>query len=386
MESPPGGSPQASIIIPTYNESQNILKILKSISESIPRQIRVETIVVDDNSPDGTGNIVEEHIASVKEFANNTINIIHRRTKNGIVAAVVSGIQQAAGDIIVVMDSDLSHPPNLIPKMLGALKSKHDLAIASRYMAGGAIEGWNIRRKIISRTATQIAQKCLGVGASDPMSGFFAFRKKIIQDLTFDAIGDKILLQILVKARGTNVAEIPYTFTDRQFGASKLGASTMIAYIKSVWKLYRYGRKAKAGSTKKSVRFLSKAGRFFTVGASGLGVNYLISLLFAGGIADLWYLHANVAGIAASMTSNFVLNKMWTFEDRDFGPKKTLSQYAKFVAFSSFGALAQLGMVFGLVDGYGMTYPLALVISVLVAALGNFVLNKKWTFKERIWG
>ncbi len=379
-------SPQVSIIIPTYNESQNILRILKSISESIPKKIPIETIVVDDNSPDGTGNIVEDYIENVKQFANHTINVIHRRAKDGLSSAIMSGIQRATGETIVVMDSDLSHPPSMIPKLLDALKSKYDLAIASRYIAGGAIEGWSLRRKIISRTATGIAKKGLGIDATDPMSGFFAFKKKIIGDLKFDAIGYKMLMEILVKSRGASMIEIPYTFTDREFGASKLGVSTIIDYIKSVWRLYRYGHGHDAGESKKSVKFISKAARFFTVGALGLGINYLVSLLLAGGVTDMWYLHANMVGIAASMTCNFFLNKAWTFDDRDFKPGRTLSQYARFVAFSSFGALAQLGMVFGLVDGYGMSYPPALVISVAAAAFGNFILNKKWTFGEKIWG
>ena len=378
------GSPQISIIIPTYNESQNILKIIRSICESIPR-IPTETIIVDDNSPDGTGSIVEEYIENVKEFANHTINIIHRKTKSGLGSAILSGIQQAAGETIVVMDSDLSHPPSVIPKLLDTLKHRYDLVIASRYTTGGAIEGWNLKRKLISKTATQIAKKGLGIDVKDPMSGFFAFKKKIIHDLKFDALGYKMLLEILVKAGDLNIAEIPYTFTDRQFGSSKLGTSTVIDYMRSVWRLYRYGKENKTSESKRSIRFISKAARFFTVGASGLVVNYLMSLLFAGGITDMWYLHANIIGIVVSMTSNFVLNKAWTFGDRDFGLRRTLVQYSKFIAFSSCGALVQLGMVFGLVDGYNVSYPLALVVSVMVAALGNFVLNKRLTFKEKIW-
>jgi len=134
------------------------------------------------------------------------------------------------------------------------------------------------------------------------------------------------------------------------------------------------------------VRFLSKASRFYTVGLSGFGVNYLISLLFAGGISDMWYLHANLIGIGASITTNFLLNKTWTFGDRDFSKKRTLKQYGKFVTFSSLGALVQLGMVFYLVDGYNLSYPVSLVLAVLTAAFGNYVLNKKYTFKEKVWG
>jgi len=99
----------------------------------------------------------------------------------------------------------------------------------------------------------------------------------------------------------------------------------------------------------------------------------------------LWYLYANVIGIIASITSNFILNKYWTFEDRDFSTKRTLEQYGKFAGFSSLGALLQLFMIFSLVEEYQMMYPIALVIAVLTAAFGNFVLNKKWTFREKIW-
>ena len=378
--------PQVSIIIPTYNESQNILNLLKSIGESIPRKISFETIVVDDDSPDGTGSVVDEYIKTVRNFADNTINIIHRKAKLGLGSAVMSGIQQAVGDVIIVMDSDMSHPPNIIPKLLDALKSRCDLAIASRYTAGGAIKGWNLKRKLISRTATKIAKKGLGIDTADPLSGFFGFNKKILTDLKFDAIGYKILLEILVKTREVRIAEIPYTFTDRQEGSSKMGLKTMTDYIRSVWKLYRYGKTVQTDSDRKSTRFLSKAARFFTVGASGLLVNYLFSLLFAGGIVDLWYLHANMVGIITSMTSNFVLNKAWTFGDRNFAARSTLSQYGKFVGFSSLGALIQLGMIYYLINEHTVSYPIALIVSVMTAALGNFVLNKKWTFRESVWG
>jgi len=99
----------------------------------------------------------------------------------------------------------------------------------------------------------------------------------------------------------------------------------------------------------------------------------------------LWFLHANIIGIIASITTNFILNKYWTFEDRDFSTKKTLSQYTKFVGFSSLGALIQLTMVYSLIENYQMVYPLALILAVATAAFGNFILNKKWTFKEKIW-
>ena len=377
---------QISILIPTYNESKNIIDILKSIGEHLPKNILTQTIVIDDNSPDGTGNLVEEYIKNVKKIAGNTIDVIHRKAKQGLSSAILNGIQNATGDTIIVMDSDFSHPPSIIPKMIDVLKqSQCDIVIASRYITGGGIQGWSLKRKLISKVATKIAKKGLGVKQRDPMSGFFAFKRNIINGLKFDAIGYKMLLEILVKTKGATVKEIPYTFTDRKFGSSKLGFSTIIDYAKAVWKLFRSGKNVGNQEKRTSIRFLSKAARFYTVGASGLGVNYLMSLLFASGIADFWYLHANLIGIFTSISSNFFLNKSWTFEDKDFQPRKTISQYVKFISFSSFGALVQLGMVFTLVENYQIDYPLALILAVFAAAFGNFIFNKKYTFKEKLW-
>jgi dolichol-phosphate mannosyltransferase len=377
---------QVSIIIPTYNESQNILQVLESIGEHLPANTTAQAIVVDDNSPDGTGKLVEEYLQNVKKIANYTIDVINRKTKQGLSSAILKGIQYATGNTIVVMDSDLSHPPSLLPKMLDALKHpKCDIVIASRYVRGGSINGWTLRRKLVSKIATMIAKRGLGINAKDPMSGFFAFKRQIIDGLKFDAIGYKMLLEILVKARNVNVLEIPYTFTNRKFGSSKLDSGAVIDYVKAVWKLYRFGKVAAREEKRVSVSFFSKAGRFYTVGAIGLVINYLVSSLFTDVISHLWYIHATIIGIAVSMSSNFLLNKVWTFEDRSFAPKHTLLQYGKFIGFSSLGALTQLGMVYLLVDNYAMQYPIALILAVFSAALGNFILNKKWTFKEKIW-
>ena len=303
----------------------------------------------------------------------------------GLSSAILNGIQNASGQTIIVMDSDFSHPPQIIPKLIETLKqTRCDIVVASRYVHGGSIQGWPLKRKLMSKVATSIAKIGLGIETKDPMSGFFAFKKNIIDGLKFDAIGYKMLLEILVKTKGVKIQEVPYTFTDRREGSSKLGADTIFDYCKSVWRLYKYGRTVQKEEKRTSVRFLSKAARFFTVGASGLGVNYLASMLFASN-ADFWYIHATMIGIALSITSNFVLNKYWTFEDRDFSAKKTLLQYGKFAGFSSIGALVQLGMVFYLVDQSNLSYPFSLILAVGTAAFGNFLLNKKWTFKEKVW-
>jgi dolichol-phosphate mannosyltransferase len=113
---------QVSIIIPTYNESQNIINILKSIGSNLPKNLLTQAIIVDDNSPDGTGKIVEDYMKNLKKMANYTIEVIHRKAKDGLGSAILNGIQHAKGDTIVVMDSDFSHPPQIIPKLIESVK------------------------------------------------------------------------------------------------------------------------------------------------------------------------------------------------------------------------------------------------------------------------
>ncbi|MFB5609560.1 MAG: glycosyltransferase [Nitrosarchaeum sp.] len=376
---------EVSIVIPTYNESENIQGILHLIKEHLPINTNVEAIIVDDNSPDGTGKIAEDYFRSLKEKTRYTINVINRKTKEGLSSAILNGIEQAKGKIVIVMDSDFSHPPHLIPKLVEVLKqSKTDIVVASRYLNGGSIQGWSLKRKIISKLGTIIAKRGLGIKQSDPMSGFFAFNKDIIKGINFDAIGYKLLLEMIVKAKGVSIKEIPYTFLDRQNGKSKFGIKTILEFTHAVWNLYRYGRKEQRNEKRASVRFASKAARFFSVGALGLGVNYIMSILFTSSL-NMWYLHATILGIMFSITSNFILNKYWTFEDKDFAVKRTIIQYGKFAGFSSIGALVQLGIVYYLVDELTVSYPIALVSAVATAAFSNFILNKKWTFKEKVW-
>ena len=379
-------SKSLSVIVPTYNESKNIIGILDSLRKHLPIGTDTEIIVVDDNSPDGTGNIVEEYAKNSKKENAQSVQIIHRKTERGLSSAILTGIKYAKGDAVVVMDGDFSHPPQTIPKMIEELqKSECDIVVASRYVNGGSVKGWPFKRKIISKGATKIARHGLGIKIKDPMSGFFAFKRSIINNIKFDAIGYKILLEILVKARGVKVKEIPYEFINRKDGSSKLDTSVAVNYVKSLWKLYRYGKNIREKEKRISVRFLSKAGRFYTVGASGLLVNYLVSFLFGVVLSNLWYIYATMIGIVFSMTSNFILNKVWTFEDRDFNLKKTLRQYGLFLGFSGIGAIFQIFTIYILVESRHMNYSIALFVAVVIASVGNFVLNKRWTFQEKVW-
>jgi dolichol-phosphate mannosyltransferase len=390
-----------SIIIPTYNESQNILRLIEAIRDNLLHDIFTEVVVVDDNSPDGTGTIVEKYIHDMtrtdesnqrsKQFL---VKAIHRYGKSGLISAILEGVASSSAEYILVMDADFSHSPQMIPIMVNELLHNPDhIVVASRYSKGGSVVGWPIKRKIISKGATMIARRILKLcNVSDPMSGFFACRRNMIESIKIDTIGYKLLLEVLVKTNNRMVKEIPYTFTDRKFGQSKMDFNIILDYIKAIWHLYRHGQKSKRQTLqtkeekRKSVLFLYKAGRFFTVGGTGLLVNYLVSYLLSNGIlARLWYIEATIIGIACSITSNFFLNKAWTFEDRNFSARHTLKQYGLFVAISSAGAALQLIILYLLVQS-GEPYEISLILAVVIASMGNFLLNKKLTFREKLWG
>jgi dolichol-phosphate mannosyltransferase len=375
-----------SIIVPTYNESQNIVRILDSIAETLSPYTAAEIIVVDDNSPDGTAEIAGLHAKNISDNKKLHVEIIRREGKLGLSSAIIAGIQSATGDLLVVMDGDFSHPPQVIPSIIEGLQDSNcDIVIASRYIKGGSIIGWPFKRRLMSKGATKIARYGLGIEVRDPVSGFFAFRRDIIDGIKFDAIGYKMLLEILVKTKGARIKEVPYTFTNRRMGTSKLDAGVMFDYLRAVMQLYRYGKSMRQKERRTSVHFLSKAGRFYTVGASGLLVNYIASLLLNTQAPNLWYLYSTFIGILISMTSNFFLNKLWTFEDRKFNVKETGIQFGMFIGFSSLGAVIQLLLVYALVENYNMDYAPSLILAVAAASVGNFLLNKKWTFKEKIW-
>ena len=397
-----------SIVIHTYNKSENILKLIDAIIHYIPSDISSEIIIVDDNSPDGTGMLVEGYIKKItNETYTNTsktsnyknihknkcsVKVIHRNIRDHLIPAILDGVRHSNGQNILIMNADFSHPPEIIPRIINELNQDPNcIVIASRYIKGGSIVGWPFKRLMLSIGAVRIARHSLKLrNIKDPISGFFALPSHTLKDIEFDTQGFKMLLEILVKCKNLRVREIPYIFTDREFGRAKLDSKVIIDYSKAIWQLYRYGRSSSKAIQNKQERrglvlFLSKAARFFTVGASGLLINYLISSLLSGGtLSNLWYVHGTLIGIIFSITSNFFLNKIWTFEDRDFSLYHTLKQYGLFVAFSSIGASIQLLLVYLLVES-GLSYSPSLIIAVATAAISNFILNKKFTFHEKIW-
>ncbi len=212
-----------SIIIPTFNESKNITDLLNQIQFNIPARTDVEIIIVDDDSPDGTGLIVEKYIEEKmglhvdQSNQNISIKIIHRKEKTGLISAVMNGISTSKGQNVLIMDADFSHPPEVINRMISELKNEPNcIIIGSRYITGGAINGMPFKRFLLSVGANFIARHGLSLkNVYDPMSGFFAFPKHTIHGMEFNTDGFKILLEILIKKKNTiKVKEIPYTFKD----------------------------------------------------------------------------------------------------------------------------------------------------------------------------
>lgn len=190
----------------------------------------------------------------------------------------------------------------------------------------------------------------------------------------------KLLLGMLVKTRHSDrnaVQVLPQKRWPQEHESQRHAG-----FHRTAWQLQRHGRSQKENMT--SVGFLSKTARFFTVGASGLVVNLSVIALLTE-TTSLNYLFANSMGILASMTGNFLLNKVWTFRDRRFACFYVLKQYGKFILFSSGGAMLQLALAYYFVDLQHLPYYPALIVAVMIAAFGNFLLNKRFTFGEKIW-
>lgn len=218
-----------SVIIPTYNESGNLEILLDRIFEEL-KGVEAEVVVVDDNSPDGTGELAE----SLKQ--KHPVQVLHRSGKLGLASAVLDGMKAAKGNILAVIDADLSHDPSILPHLHSLLQNGTDLAVGSRHVPGGGTKGWPLFRQMGSRFAISLARPITRV--KDATSGYFAFRRSVVEGVPLDALGFKIGLEIFVKGRYKNWKEVPYVFQDRQSGKSKLNKKVVLEYLKHLIKLY----------------------------------------------------------------------------------------------------------------------------------------------------
>lgn len=221
-----------SLIIPTLNERDAMEKLLPELFSVVSGFPLFELVVVDDGSTDGTVSFLrEQHIAF-------PIRIIER-TERGLATAVIRGFNEARGDIVCVMDADLSHPPALLSKLISEIQNGADITVGSRRIKGGGVEEWPLDRKIYSYVSGWFALP-LSRGVRDPLSGFFAFKKSVIEGVTLSPIGYKILLEILVKGNYERAVEIPYMFRNRDVGKSKLSTRVALQYYQHLVLLYAY--------------------------------------------------------------------------------------------------------------------------------------------------
>jgi dolichol-phosphate mannosyltransferase len=220
---------ELTVIIPTFNEESNIERIISEVDlVFIQSKINGEILIVDDNSSDGTIKIVN----TLKNTKAN-LNLLVRKKNHGLSQSVADGFSHALSDFFIVIDADLSHPPVLIPTMYYQVRAGHDIVIGSRYMNGGGIKEWPIKRRVISLGATFLG-RALFPTVSDPVSGFFALRKAVVEQAPLKPRGYKILLEVLGKGSWEKCKEIPFEFVDREIGASKLKLTTIIEYARQV--------------------------------------------------------------------------------------------------------------------------------------------------------
>ena len=364
-----------TVIIPTFKEEANIGRIISEVDAVFKQHaINGEILVVDDNSPDGTIAIVNE-----QKKTHPNLNLVVRPSDHGLSQSVADGFVHASSDIFVVMDADLSHPPALIPTMVSELLAGSDIVIGSRYMEGGGIKKWPLKRRVISIGATFLG-RLLFPDVSDPVSGFFAVRRSVVADSPLKPRGYKILLEVLGKGIWEKDTEIPFEFVDREIGSSKLKIKTIIEYAEQVVDIaiFSWGHHKSAAWQE-----WKKIIKFGLVGLFGIIVNegFLIILKeYAGFPIPV----ASLLAIELSIMCNFLLNDLWTF--RDSSKHKLTRWWQRLLSFqvvSIGGAIINFSILNFMAYVMGVDYRVANIIGILVGFGWNFFVNRRVTWTRR---
>ena len=230
-----------SVILPTYNERENIEKMISSLTSVFTKSnINGIIVVVDDNSPDGTGKLVDE----IKK-KNKIVHIVHRKIKEGLGRAYISGMNYSLkenANLIMTMDCDFSHDPNLIPNFIKKINEGYDLVLGSRYIQGGGVYNWPLYRKIISWGGNFLPRLILGLKSHDNTTGFRCYKKKVLESINLESIksnGYSFLVEILYLAQKNNfkIGETPILFKDREFGETKISKKEIFRTLKTLVRL-----------------------------------------------------------------------------------------------------------------------------------------------------
>lgn len=356
---------EVAVVVPTLNEAANVEKLIEKLSVVLAGR-GWEVVFVDDNSPDGTSDLVRRIGRTSRH-----VRVVQRVGRRGLSSAVIEGILATAAPVIAVMDGDLQHSEDALPRLIDAIeKGDAEIAVGTRYVDGGGTGDWDKSRVAMSRLATRAGQIALGTDVSDPMSGFFAVRRDAFERALprLSAIGFKILLDILASSPTTpKVAEVPYTFRTREAGESKVGVRVIAEYAELI-------------ADKTIGRFVPvRLLKFLMVG--GLGVFVHLAVLRALlGFGDS-FLTAQTGAVMVAIAFNFFLNNSFTYADRKLKGWKLLGGLASFYAISALGAVANIGIGTWMA-GHDERWWVAGVAGVLVGAVWNFAMSSALTWRK----
>lgn len=346
--------PEVSIVIPTFNERANIAPLVAGIAAAMGT-VPWEIVVVDDDSPDGTWAEVARLAA-----AEPRLRCLRRVGRRGLASAVVEGAMAASGELVAVIDADFQHDERVLPAMRDALLAGADLAVGTRYAAGGSVGDWDRRRQRMSDLATRIARALVGRRTSDPMSGFFMARRQVFAAAVYDlsSQGYKILLDLISAHPGElRIVDVPYTFRNRRAGDSKVSPMVLAEFA------FLMIEKLSRGLI--PPRFVL----FALVG--GLGLLVHLAALAVLGAAGLAFIPAQAGAVAAAIAFNYVLNNEFTYRDRRLTGREFALGFVIFAVICSIGAVANIGVA-NLAIEETASWSFSGIAGALVGAVFNF--------------
>jgi dolichol-phosphate mannosyltransferase len=359
-------APELSVIVPTFNERDNVLEVVQRLETSLAGNAW-EVIFVDDDSPDGTAQRVREVAQK-----NPRVRCLQRIGRRGLSSACVEGMMASSAPFFAVMDADCQHDEKVLPRMLDILKSGDaDIVVGSRYINGGGIGSWGSSRAKMSRFATRLSRAVIKKDLSDPMSGFFAMRRNVLELAVRDLsnIGFKILLDLVASSpQPLRLRETPYTFRDRHAGESKLDSQAMWGYVMLL--------ADKLIGHIVPVRFVA----FALVGAVGVVVHFaVLSALFQVMAAPFHFSQA--AATIAAMVGNFGLNNALTYRDMRLKGWQWIKGLASFALSCSLGALANVGIASYLFRR-DTSWAVAALAGIAVGAVWNYAVTSFYTWSK----
>ena len=361
------GLPQLSVVVPTFNERDNVTVLYRRLEATLA-SIPWEVVFVDDNSPDGTWEVVRGLARQ-----DPRVRCIRRIGRRGLSGACIEGILASSAPYAAVIDADLQHDETQLPKMVGLLQSgEAELVVGSRYIEGGSANSFNKSRAGASQLATEVARRVLKVEIADPMSGFFMIRRDKFEQLApqLSTQGFKILLDIVATADGKlRTLEVPFTFGSRQHGESKLDSMVALDFLGLVL--------AKLTHDVVSLRFLL----FAMVGSIGLVV-HLTTLFIALEIFNMPFPEAQAAGALVAMTSNFILNNFLTYRDQRLKGFAILGGLLLFYLVCSVGLFANVGVAFSVYDQEPIWW-LAGAAGALMGVVWNYAMSGLFVWRKK---